>query len=225
MLATRSYGLLSTTITVASDAANVLEWLDEFLTPAFERRDGKSSDYTVALHIDDARYQAICATHPSGQLPLAPCFALDQEVVHHPCWISDGRTVLADEKYEALYVLSGSQVEILARPGASRLRMAAMRVVRELALAGALADERRLLLHAASLEVERRAVLLAGPKGSGKSTLLSHIAASTGSSLLANDRSLLSLFETGIEVRGIPSIVSIRPGTRDLMPGLFADAS
>jgi hypothetical protein len=225
MLATRSYGLLSTTIRVASDTVDVLNWLDQFLTPSLERRDAETPDYTVAVHIDAARYEAIYQTHHSGQLPLVPCFALDQEVVHHPHWMSDGRTIVADEKYEALYLLTGSQVEILVRPGAPRLRMAAIRVVRELALEGALADERRILLHSASLEIEGQGVLLAGSKGSGKSTLLCHLAASTGSPILANDRSLVTLFETGMEVRGIPTIVSIRPGTRDLMPGIFTDAS
>ncbi len=225
MLAARSYGLLSTTIRVASDTVDVLEWLDQFLTPSLERRDAEPPDYTVVVHVDAARYHAIYETRPSGQLPLVPCFALDQEVVHHPHWISDGRTIVADEKYQALYLLAGPQVEILVRPGAPRLRMAAIRVVRELVLAGALADERRILLHSASLEIEGQGVLLAGPKGSGKSTLLCHLAASTGSPILANDRSLVTLFETGLEVRGIPTIVSIRPGTRDLMPGIFSDAS
>ena len=225
MLSTRSYGLLETTVNLTSDAAYVLDWVDEFLIPSLERRDGNTPDYTVELRLDDARYHDFCATRPAGQSSLAACFALDQEVVYHPYWISDGLTVVQDEKYEVFYVLSGSRVEIVGRRGVGRLRMATMRVVRELVLARTMADERRLLLHAASLQVADHALLLAGPKGSGKSTLLCYIAASTGSRIFANDRSLLSFSDRGTEVRGIPTIVSIRPGTRDLMPGLFERAS
>jgi hypothetical protein len=92
-----------------------------------------------------------------------------------------------------------------------------MRVIRETASVRALKDPDLLLLHAAALEHCGKAVLIAGPKGSGKTTSLLYLAAASGARILANDRSLLCLRGAEIEVRGMPTVVSIRNGTLELL--------
>jgi hypothetical protein len=221
VLFTRAYGFLGTTIAVDSDQSAVLDWLDEFLTPAFDRCDGAVGDVNVAIRTDGATYQAMLATRPPGELPTAPCFSLDQRVTRRPQWAVGGHIVVADDKFDACYVLTNTRVEILAARGSLRFRTGAMRVIGELAAARSMADVRRLQMHAAALEVAGSGLLLAGPKTSGKTTLLAHLAASTGAAVLANDRSVLCFSPTGIEMRAIPMNVKVRPWTIERMPGLF----
>ncbi len=156
MVAERAFGFFGTNIAVTSDEPAVLDWLDEFLTPAFEPVARDACDFGVAVWTDGARYDAMAALRPSGALDEAPCSALDREVKHHPCWTSGGRLVIADEKLGAFYVLTTeplhfphARVEVLTSPGSLRFRTGTMRVIREIAVARALADPRRLMMHAA----------------------------------------------------------------------------
>jgi hypothetical protein len=61
--------------------------------------------------------------------------------------------------------------------------------------------------------------MLVGPTASGKTTLLLHLLRSGRAEYLANDRVRVS-FQGGIQARGIPSIVALRPRTRELFPEL-----
>jgi energy-coupling factor transporter ATP-binding protein EcfA2 len=106
------------------------------------------------------------------------------------------------------------------------MRTRVMRVVRELVTTRALASSDRFQLHAAALAHQGRALLLAGPKGAGKTTLLGSLTA-TGAAILANDRVLLRAdaspaadVPASFVVHGVPTIVSIRPGTLALLPRL-----
>ncbi|MGH7895441.1 MAG: hypothetical protein ACREQL_12290, partial [Candidatus Binatia bacterium] len=220
MAAMRGYHFLDTTIAVTSDAPSIALWLDEFLRPAFDPWGG-AADFAVSVRTDRAAYEAAAATRPSGKLPDEPCFALDREVVRHPCWRSAGRTVLADAKYGAFYALDGTEVDVIAHPGSALFRGGVMRVVRELATVRALASPDRVQLHAAAFEVDGHAVLVAGPKGAGKTTLLAYVASSTGARILTNDRAVAQRLGSGFEVRGVPTFVSVRPHTRALLPRLF----
>jgi hypothetical protein len=214
----RVYGLLGTATAVACDAPSVVKWLDEFLTPAFEvLEDGSAADFHVTIHADPSAYATIAAKRPKGPLPPKGCFALDQEVVAHPHWTAARRIVLDDARLGAFYALEGTHAEVFLDPGSPRARSAAMRVIRETASVRVLNDPDLLLLHAAALEHCGKAVLIAGPKGSGKTTSLLYLAAASGARILANDRSLLCLRGTEIEVRGMPTVVSIRDGTLELL--------
>ncbi len=53
----RCYGLLNTAIEVACDPPAALQWLDEFLTPAFEVRSGEKADFCVAILAEEAAYR------------------------------------------------------------------------------------------------------------------------------------------------------------------------
>lgn len=224
--AARGYAFLGTRIAVGGDLPSLALWLDEFFIPAFAPWTGDAPDVTVAVSCDHAAYQATARSRPAGDVRAAPCFALDQETVRHPAWTVSDRTVLADERAGVFYVLGGARVDVVAHPSSDRMRTRVMRVVRELATTRALASPGRFQLHAAALAHHGRALLLAGPKGAGKTTLLGSLAA-TGAAILTNDRALLCDDEpiglaarAGFVVHGIPTIVSIRPGTLALLPRL-----
>jgi hypothetical protein len=214
----RIYGLLGTATAVACEEPSIVNWLDEFLIPAFEvLRAGSPADFHVTIHADPSAYATIAAKRPNSPLPPKGCFALDQEVVAHPHWRAAGRVVLDDARLGAFYALEGRRAEVFLEPGSPRARSAAMRVIRESASVRALKDPDLLLLHAAALEHRGRAVLIAGPKGSGKTTSLLYLAAASGARILANDRALLHLGGAEIEVQGMPTVVSIRDGTLELL--------
>ena len=217
----RGYTFLDTTIAVTTGVPAIAQWLDEFLVPAFDRWTGDAAAFVVRVRAEAAAHEAIAANRPPGALVAAPCFALDREVVRHPSWTASRRTLLADAKYGAFYVLDGKCVDVVADPGSRLFRGGAMRVIRELATARALADPERLQLHAAAFAIGGRAVLIAGTKGSGKTTLLAYLARTTGASILGNDRAVVSRHGGDVRVRGVPTIVSVRPETRALIPCLF----
>jgi hypothetical protein len=218
---TRRYGLFDATIEVATDAPAVLAWLDEFLTPAFEIRREGTADFVVRIIADEGAYEGAAATRPAGPPTLAACFALDREVTRRPSWAASGDVLVEGGKPGVLYRIRGTRVDILVHPASGHLRAPAMRVIRELAVARTLARSDRMQLHAAALETDGLGLLLAGPKGAGKTTLLGYLAASTGARVLANDRVLLDRTRGGVEVRGVPTIVSIRPDSRRLLPCSF----
>ncbi len=101
-----------------------------------------------------------------------------------------------------------------------------MRVIRELATARALADGSRLQLHASALEHDGRIIVLAGPKEAGKTTLVARLASVGKLAIAGNDRLLVTPSvdtSSGWRVRPVPTVVSVRPGTQALLPGLFDD--
>jgi hypothetical protein len=217
----RGYSFCGTAIEVESDLPAVTSWLDEFLTPSFDLWSGARADFAVRIRTAPSPHAALASTRPPGPLAEMPCFALDREVVELPGWTTSERTVLADAKFGALYALGDASVEMVAQPGSQAYRGAAMRVVREIATARALASHERLQLHVAALELGGRALLFAGPKGAGKTTALAYVAAASGAPILTNDRALVARAPGGFEVRGVPTIVSIRPQTLEFFPRLL----
>src|SRR5262245_34233424 len=220
VVAMRGYRFFGATVAVSSDAPIVADWLDEFVRPAFEPWTGPA-DYAVAVRTNPATHAALAATRPAGTLDDDGCFALDRQVVSHPAWRTGGRTVLADAKYGTLYALDPTVAEVVVAPDATLFRSGVMRVVREALTTRALVSPRRLQLHAAACAVDGRAVLVAGPKGAGKTTLLAYLAASTGPRIVANDRTVAEVVDEGFVVRGVPTLVSIRPESRALVPRLY----
>lgn len=217
MAAARGYAFLGTAIRIAADDAAAAAWLDEFLTPAFAPWSDGPAGAGVRLTTTAAAREAVAASRPAAAPPPTPAFALDREVVALPSWPIPGGTVLDDAKFGASYVLRGGDVEVVPHRGSTRFRGGLMRVVREIATARALASPDRLQLHAAGFEVDGRAVLIAGAKAAGKTTLLAYVAASAAVRLLANDRAILDR----LDVRPVPTIVSVRPGTAALFAERF----
>jgi hypothetical protein len=220
---TRVFGLLGTTIAVAADEPSILDWLDEFLTPGFARLPAAApADFRVTIHAQPEASARVAATRPPGALPDRACFALDQEIVAHPHWTAADGIVVDDRRLGAYYVLRGNTVEVAVHPDARRPRSGAMRVVRELAIARALADRRHLQLHASALATGDGSVLFVGPKGCGKTTVLACLVPG-GGRIIANDRVLVSADGGPPVAHGIPTIVSLRAGTIALLaPGSVA---
>ena len=215
----RVYRFVDAVIEVASEEPSILEWLDEFFTPAFEVL-APATPAPWRVSIRDARMPAdeLLASRPAGALPSKACFLLDQGMVSHPSWRLRGTLCLEDRTFGAVYALGPCGVEVVLDPQSRKRRGGAMRAVRELAGAAAMRDDTRFLLHAAGLERNGRAVLVAGPKGAGKTTLLAYLAASTGSRIITNDRALLELRGAEpITVRAVPTVVTLRDGTIELL--------
>ena len=210
---------------LAEAAPGHLEWLEEFLGPAFGRSDGHEADWRVSLVEDRKRYrQALDRGPADGTLEA---FAFDAKVVGLPRWRTDaGDTGLFDAvrglHFEVAY--ASRAVTLLTEPGNADGRIALMRVVRELSMNRA---QRRggLLLHAAAMAVRDRGIVITGPKGAGKTSLLIHTLRARSARYVSNDRVVVPAAQGRPSAIGVPTIVALRRGTLDLFPSLAARAA
>lgn len=195
-------------------------WLDEFLLPGFDPFTSDVDAPWVVVTTTDDPPRAVESLGPR------PCFALDQRVVEHPAWRSTAGVVVSDEQYGTRYSIGADAIRVLRDDEAPRTRASVMRVVRELATAQSLGDGSRLQLHAAALEHEGRIILLAGQKEAGKTTLTARLASIAELAVAGNDRVLLSSPHGSggaWRLRPVPTVVSVRPGTRAHLVGRFDD--
>ncbi len=218
-----AYALPGGPVAVHTADESLRRWLDEFLLPGFDPfPSGDGMPHVVVTDDDSAG-----ALEGFDALGPRPCFALDQRVVEHPAARSGaGDIVVTDEQYGTRYAIEADTIRVLRHDPAPRTRASVMRVIRELAIAQALADGSRVQLHAAALAHDGRIVVLAGPKEAGKTTLTLRLASIAGLAIAGNDRILLSQ-STGRDgawsVRAVPTVVSVRPGTRARVIGRFDD--
>lgn len=207
---------------VHAEDPSTLLWLEEFLTPAFDADDTGGVDCVVLLDTDPARYGEIASRglHPDGGRVAS--FVLDSRVATHPAWNTegDGRSIF-DDRLGAFYAVSGSgaHVQVVTKGLPSASRVALMRVVRELMLSR-LRLQDGLLLHGAALVSFARGIIIAGPKEAGKTTLAIHALRAPGGRFVANDRVWLDLVGEPMRMRGVPTIVAIRPSTLDYFPAI-----
>jgi len=188
--------------------------------------DDSASDREVVVHhvADAARYASLRReAHEHATVPR-PCFALDTELLALPSWERDGRTHLIDEENGCALGVSARQIALVADPRSQTARLVLMRVVRELLCEAWGRPRGRLQLHAAAFAVEGEALAIVGPKRAGKTTLLLHALQAAGAQLIGNDRIGVRLVAGGAVACGLPSIVSIRPGTLARFPRLLAGA-
>lgn len=217
------YGRL--TVGVASSEPSHVAWLREFLTPAFEASAPDGSDRWVVVDTDATKHAALLARGPSPDAPPVPCFAFDGRIVRHPEWAGgepDERIVF-DTDYRAFYLIDrrSGHVRILVPPRPRLVRSALMRVVREMAMVACHRGD-GLLLHGAAFAVGARGVVLAGPKRAGKTTLLLHALQAAGTAFVANDRVLLHREDGRLRLRGMPTVVKLRPSTLATFPAMAA---
>lgn len=224
-----AYGALAIGVAAADDGH--LAWLEEFLAPPFvvgdDERHGGAPDVTVALVVDAPRHRLETAGWSARD--ELDCFALDSTVLSLPVRPEpDGAFVVRDEQFGTFYRVdrAARQVEVLAHRDRPALRTPLMRIVREIAMNHA---RRRgeLFVHASSIAVEGRAALFCGVKNAGKTTLLIHTMTTLGAGFLGNDRAVVTFDDATTRVRGMPSIVTVRPPTLALLPAFRArlDAS
>ena len=200
--------------------AGHMAWLDEFLAPHFERDGSGPVDWRVRLVEDTHRFEAALGLGPIPGTEPVDCFALDSSVIRYPLWRSESGTAVYDEQSGVLYHVRHPEREVtlLAREGSEWVRTPLMRVVRELAMNHSRRDG-RLFLHAAAVAVGDDGVVVTGEKSAGKTTLLVHLLRESGAAYLSNDRVLVSLDSSPPVLRGMPTVVTVRPGTVDLLPG------
>jgi hypothetical protein len=218
------YGIPGAAVTVEVDDPALSSWLDEFLLPGFDHAAPATTAATVVVCSDAAA--PIATSAASTPLDVVPCFALDREIAGHPARKIGDSIVVTDERYGTEYRLEPGVVRVLRHDRSARSRAGVMRVVRELVTAQSLADGTRLQLHGAALAHGGRTIVLAGPKEAGKTTLTTRLAAVGGLPIVGNDRLLVMPSPDAAgswTVRGIATVVSIRPGTRTQLPGRFDD--
>jgi hypothetical protein len=198
---------------------NHLRWLDEFLSPQFERADDAPYSWRVVFSDDEAFYAELYERGPRPDGALLDCFALDAEVIRLPAWnVDDGSATVFEERYPAFFSVDprGRVVSVVAVGTRSGQRIALMRAIRELAMNHSLRSG-GLFLHASASLFGRRGIVVTGPKSAGKTTLLVYLL-SHGARCVANDRVLATPDGGGFRLHGMPTLIAIRPGTFEYFP-------
>lgn len=212
------------TIDVGADEGATLEWLIEFLAPAFQAVpfDPSAADHLVLFETTPARYAKLRDALASASPQTFDGFTYDGRFSHHPGWVvENGRVWVRDERHDTFYGVDDDARSVLVVAGrrGPYPRVALMRVVRELAT---IAQHRsaRLPVHGAAFVHDGTAVLLCGPKRSGKTSLLIH-ALRCGGAFISNDR-LFVRTEEPLAARSMPTIVALRNDTLDMFEPLKA---
>ncbi len=190
-----------------------ITWLEEFLWPAFD---------VVAAEPAAARVSFESAADPGVESPGTgerAAFTLDAAPIRLPESPITGGTRLRDAIRAVTFDVTDGGRDVRIRYAASPLdaRMRLMRVVREYAHNHSVRNG-GLMLHAAAISIDGRAVAIAGPKGAGKTTLALRLLAMPGVSYVSNDRLLVR----DDRALAVPTVVALREGTRTLMPELAA---
>ena len=207
-------------VRVEADDPESLDWLAECVTPHFHVEVGGADAPThVALRQDPARHAALSARGPAPDGERIACFALDDRVVAHPRWSGSPGPIVFDEEFRVFYVADGlGRVEIVADGTRPWSRVALFRVLREVVTTACHGAD-RLMVHAAALVADGRGVVLVGPKRAGKTSLLAHALAHPAVRFLANDRAVVADGGDAPAVRGMPTIVRVRPDMARFFPG------
>jgi hypothetical protein len=197
-----------------AELAAPLEWLGEFLGPAF----------TCEAEAVEREIDVELAFRPDAALPRAggdaiDCFTLDGRFERYAlCAETPQQIVACDEPSGVLLEVSAAGVKLRLARDDRRTRIATMRVLREIATFQSL-SRGRLLLHAAAVAAGDRGILFAGQKGAGKTSSLLNALRHGDAGYLANDRAVLAPEDLGL--RGLASSVAVRADSLRFFPGLL----
>ncbi|HEX5136161.1 MAG TPA: hypothetical protein VFY93_04255 [Planctomycetota bacterium] len=193
-----------------------LAWLREFVGAAFD------DAHPGAAGAPEHRVRVAYARPAAVRGETIEVFSLDGDFVRLPATRTPDRGLrLHDEAQGIGYELRRGEAAIVADADGPALRLALLRVAREIATAHALRAG-RLHLHAAALEVDGSVVALAGRRRSGKTTLLLHALLAGGARYVTNDRLFVDLSADPPLARGMPAIVTLRDETLARFPA-FAE--
>ena len=202
------------------------EWLEENLAPGFCALATEPAARLVAKVVDPARYRRLLDRGPASPLTQITCFGFDGHGGACTMWNATP-TTLYDDELDVFYQLDGEsrRVEVVTPSARPSTRIALLRLVREYATHH-LAAEGAIQFHAAALGHDGRGMLIVGPKRAGKTSLLIHGLGEPGSTFITNDRAVVSRdARDGWRLGGMPTVISIRPGTVELLPKSgFSDA-
>jgi hypothetical protein len=214
-----AYSFGGAVVAVEAGEPDGARWLRELLTPWFAAAAPAATGPWVRVRSSVGRFAELAAVQQTAATRPVPCFTLDSALVSYPGWTeSDGTTVVADGEYGCYYRVLGDQVEIVTRPRDRLARLGILRVVRELAVARALAAPGMLDLRAAGFVTRGLAVLLVGGPRTEKTSLLAHVLASAHAPLLASERVLVDCASG--QARGVPMVVALDEATEQSLPEL-----
>jgi len=198
-------------------------WLTEFLHPHFQHDNEAIADCTVTLVTDRPNFDQLHCLGPVSGNEQLPCFLLDGRTEHFPQWnFQSGAIAVYEENIDAIYVVTedGGSIDIVAKRPRYWLRMRVLRIIRELMMAH-LRLAGWFIMHAAAGLINGRTFAIAGPKNSGKTSLLVKLIRSLSAQPVTYDRiAVLSTAET-VHCRGVPTMISVRPGTMAMNADLF----
>lgn len=209
-----------------SDDPADLAWLEAFLGPAFAAS-SEAGEQTFTLEKNDGAVNT-AQRMASATAERITAFVLDTRLEELPCTMNaDGAVTAYDSFFEVAFqrntTISIADAES-SGPG-RRARGALMRAIREAAMDHVWCHGAS-ILHGASFVVGDQAVLVMGDKEAGKTSLLcAALLGVPGASFLSNDRVVLYKSGQSIQARALPSIVSIRAGSAQVVPSLFAALS
>lgn len=222
-------------IDVQSDDAEDTEWLAEFLCPFFSRRDsaaGQAAACRVRLMGDPPVFHRWKQRLGSAATRPSRAFLLDTGPVEFATFSEGGGLVAHDDFFDVFFrwspgpgpravdIVDDYRGDAAAGSRPRQARMPLMRAVREWAMHHSL-RRGRIFLHAAAVARNGKAVLFAGPKKAGKTSLLiAALGTHADTGCLAHDRVMVVGGGSGLTVRGMPSIVSVRPGSLEFLPGV-----
>jgi hypothetical protein len=217
----RSLRYLGLTIRVESADTGDLTWLEEFVAPPFEVVDAAGWDCAVSFEVETKHHAALMDLG-TNHGATAPCFALDQQLVHHPVRASrSGERIVYDQEFDVFYhVRAGARhVRVVTAEGNRAARIGLMRVVREFGMSYVWRSG-GIVAHAAAVRIGDEGLAIAGPKGAGKTSLLTWLLRHRDAQYVSNDRVLLRVEDGRPILRGLPTLVSLRSGTLAMFPAL-----
>lgn len=209
-------------IRVEAADRSVLAWLAEFFAPTLGvvDRGVVRPDHVVTVAASRSRAATAGRRLAGAPTRVFDLFTLDGAFDRHPGWTSPDGSTWVHLPGPDVFVGVGRdarRVEVVAAKPGPALRLATMRVVRELATS-ALLRAGHLPLHAAAFAVGGDGVAVAGARFAGKTTSLVQ-ALEGGATFLANDRVFVAP-RPSPRVSGMATIVMLRQGTLDRFPNL-----
>lgn len=217
-MAQRKFSYEGISVGVESENEGDIRWLSEFLDPCFMDQAGKP-DVEVRLVVDTKKFDSLINCGPGDR--SIDAYILDTSVISFPVWNTPGpELVFYEEKHELFYLLEGNRIVLLIKRYNTNSRMCLMRVVREYAMGMAQRSGGR-FIHASAFSIGGHAAIITGPKEVGKTSLLTYMLSNSGADFLANDRLLVKQNGEGVQLRGMPTIISVRPDTLQFFPGLL----
>lgn len=220
-----SLGVDGLTIRVTSDDPEDGAWLAEFLGPAFGPGTASAGP---ARDLRLTRQDTGLAGSDAASCTPAIAYVLDNGPLWLPRQRIESGALIHDADFDTWYHTQADGVTLIDQPPSDpayarvprRARIALMRAAREYAMHH-LRRRGHLVLHAAAVARDGRAIALAGVKTAGKTSLLTAaLAYAKGTALLANDRVAVRHEDSARLATGIASIVSVRAGMLDVLPAL-----
>jgi len=207
---------------VRANSSGHLDWLDEFLRPAYAVGDSEiSCEIEVLIENSEARFQALCQRGPGQAESSHRAFVLDNSVIELPGWRGeDDLLTLYQEKTRTFFEIGRDRRQVrLVSTDVPRCRVPLMRVLREFTMNHCM-QKGGVFLHASAVAFGDDGLLLVGSKNAGKTSMMTHFMRNLRADYISNDRVYINPDEAPLTVRGMPTIATIRASMPPLFSGL-----